>query len=164
MRPLTILATLAAVAALTACGAETASPPATQPVATTQTPATTVAPTETEAPAPTETEPPATTETQEPATTAEGAVEEETPTATIRLESGEPVGGAARIEVARGDTVTIRIRSDTDEQIHVHGYDLTQSVGPGQPATLTFTAELEGIFDIEAHESGAHVAELVVSP
>ncbi|MCL4291075.1 MAG: hypothetical protein KJ051_12485 [Thermoleophilia bacterium] len=156
MRPLTILATLAAVATLTACGAETTSPPATQPVATTQTPATTGAPPETE--------PPATTETEEPATTAEEAVEKETPTATIRLENGAPVGGAARIEVTRGDLVTIRIRSDTDEQIHVHGYDLTQSVGPGRPATLTFAAELEGIFDIEAHESGAHVAELVVSP
>ncbi len=159
MRPLTILAALAALAALTACGAETASPPATQPVATTQTPATT------EAPPPTETEPPTTTaETAPPATTADEAVEKEAPTATIRLESGEPVGGAARIEVTRGDTVTIRIRADTDEQIHVHGYDLTQSVGPGQPATLEFVAELEGIFDIEAHESGAHVAELVVSP
>ncbi len=46
----------------------------------------------------------------------------------------------------------------------MHGYDLTLAVGPGQPATLSFVAELEGIFALEAHGSGAHVAELVVSP
>ena len=156
-RPLPTPAALAAAAGFAAWGGEAASPPATVAPPTT-------AETRSEAPATTEAEPPATTEAEPAATTEAEPAEGEGPTATIRLEGGEPVGGHARIEVTRGDTVTIRIRSDTPEEIHVHGYDLTASVGPGQPATLEFLAELEGIFDIETHESGAHVAELVVSP
>jgi hypothetical protein len=48
--------------------------------------------------------------------------------------------------------------------VHLHGYDIERPVGPGEPATLRFRADLEGIFEMELHGSGTQIAELEVRP
>jgi len=68
------------------------------------------------------------------------------------------------IEAHQGDLVRIRVLSDRPDEIHLHGYDLEQVVAPGKPAVFRFEAEFEGIFELEAHEVDAQIAELVVEP
>ncbi len=57
--------------------------------------------------------------------------------------------------VEAGTTVEITVVSDTDDEGHLHGYDLEMPVTAGQPAVLTFTADMVGSFEYEFHESGA---------
>jgi FtsP/CotA-like multicopper oxidase with cupredoxin domain len=87
----------------------------------------------------------------------------------IRMRGGSVVGGAKDIEVARGDTVRIVVTADAADEIHLHGYDITENAGPGQPARFVFKADAEGAFEIESHvaeDAGKDplVARLVVEP
>jgi hypothetical protein len=119
---------------------------------------TTTAETTTEAP-PTTTEqvttegPPPTT-TQAPATVEINYV----------IVGGRPQGGIAHDSVARGRNVVITVTSDVADHVHVHGYDLMADVAPGAPATIRFTADAPGRFEIELEDSGVQIAELEVRP
>ena len=48
--------------------------------------------------------------------------------------------------------------------MHLHGYDLMADVAPGAPATIRFTADVPGIFEVELEDRGLHIAELEVRP
>jgi hypothetical protein len=69
----------------------------------------------------------------------------------IDIKGGTPAGGVADIKVKKGDKVTIVVSSDAHDDIHLHGYDIEKPVEPGKPATFKFTANIEGIFEIESH-------------
>jgi hypothetical protein len=77
---------------------------------------------------------------------------------------GEPQGGIQRDSVARGREVVITVTSDVADEVHVHGYDLMADVAPGAPATIRFTADAPGRFEIELENTGVQIAELEVRP
>ena len=122
--------------------------------ASTTTAVTTTAPTTTEAP-------PATTEAP-PATTTEAA------TAPVEVDvvvvGGEPQGGIVRESVDLDSAVVLTVTSDVADEVHVHGYDLMADVAPGAPATIRFTADAPGRFEIELENTGVQIAELEVRP
>jgi hypothetical protein len=82
----------------------------------------------------------------------------------IRVRGGEPVGGVKTIEVEKGDRIRFSVSSDQSDEVHVHGYDLERPVGPDAPARFSFTADADGIFEVELHGSGAEIATLEVQP
>ena len=87
----------------------------------------------------------------------------------IQIQGGEVVGGAPSIEVEQGEPVRIVVAADAPDEIHLHGYDLTREAAPGAPARFNFTADLEGVFEIESHtaeDAGLDplVARLLVNP
>jgi len=87
------------------------------------------------------------------------------PTQEIVIENGEPIGGMARIEGKKGDTIAFAIRSDIPEEVHVHGFDVTKTIDPGSATNFKFKADFEGIFEVEAHHAGnVVIAKVVVSP
>jgi hypothetical protein len=121
---------------------------------------TTTAQTTTEPPPATTEEPPVTTEAPPPTTTQDpGTVH-----INYVIVGGKPEGGIARDSVARGRIVVINITADVTDHVHVHGYDLMADVSPGAPATIRFTADAPGRFEIELEESGVQIAELEVRP
>jgi FtsP/CotA-like multicopper oxidase with cupredoxin domain len=69
----------------------------------------------------------------------------------IRLRGGQVVGGPAEISVTKGDRVRIVVSADAPDDIHLHGYDIEKPAEPGKPARFNFTADIEGIFEIESH-------------
>ena len=84
---------------------------------------------------------------------------------TIRVRNGEPVGGVQTITVKKGERARIQISSpDTSDEIHLHGYDLTDDLKAGDSARFSFDAEAEGIFEIELHGTGTQIGKLVVEP
>ena len=60
--------------------------------------------------------------------------------------------------------MTLRVRSNVADHVHVHGYDLMRDVAPGKPAELTFRATIPGRFEVELEERGLQIAELTVRP
>ena len=68
----------------------------------------------------------------------------------VEITGGEVVGPAT-FEFALGEPVDIWILSDGDDEIHVHGYDLRFDLIAGDPLTLSFEADVPGIFEVEAH-------------
>jgi plastocyanin len=99
------------------------------------------------------------TTTQEETSTAEGGTPTETTAPAepavnrIQIKDGEVVGGPADIQVKKGDQVTIVVSANAPDDVHLHGYDIEKPVEPGKPATFKFTADIEGIFEIESHKA-----------
>lgn len=89
------------------------------------------------------------------------------PAATEIVVQGKAVeGGTADIEATKGEVVSLTVSSDEPGEVHVHGYELTLDVEPGAPATVSFEATLDGIYDVELHLADGEVelARLTVNP
>lgn len=80
----------------------------------------------------------------------------------ISIEGGEM--SPREISVNKGDSVMLHISSDERMEVHVHGYDVERSVGPGETARLHFKADLTGRFEIEDHETEEELGVLEVRP
>jgi heme/copper-type cytochrome/quinol oxidase subunit 2 len=84
---------------------------------------------------------------------------------TIVVEGGKPVGGIKKITVTKGDQARIEVSSpDTTDEIHLHGYDLKRDLEAGGNVRFNFTADADGIYEIELEDAGVQIGELVVEP
>ena len=64
----------------------------------------------------------------------------------------------------QNDTVTVNITSDTDGEVHLHGYDISFEVKKGQTVSKTFKADKSGSFDIEWERTSIKLGRLAVGP
>jgi hypothetical protein len=82
----------------------------------------------------------------------------------IAVAKGRVVGGIKRVKVRRGTRVTLTVRADVRDEVHVHGYDLMRRVAPGAPARISFRATVPGRFEVELEKRALQIAELTVTP
>ncbi|MEQ1439545.1 hypothetical protein AAG565_09280 [Fontimonas sp. SYSU GA230001] len=73
-------------------------------------------------------------------------------------------GSDGVLHVRQGEPVELIVTSAKDDELHLHGYDLSLQLKAGEPATLAFVAEHAGRFEIELHHVHAEVGVLEVSP
>ena len=130
---------------------ESAPTAATAPIATTSTQETTTVVTTT-----------VQTTTEESTTT---TPDDQTQRIVVEVDANaEPVGGIKQAQVTQDDRVELVVRSAVADEVHLHGYDLSQDVAPGQPARITFRADIAGVFEAELEERAVQILELTVSP
>jgi hypothetical protein len=96
-------------------------------------------------------------------TTVETRAKEPAPP-TIVIRDGQPVGGVKRLRFSKGDTIRFRVRSDVEDEIHFHGYDLSKPVAPGRTVMMSTPATIDGIFEVELENLGVPFAEVEVRP
>ncbi|MDQ4124313.1 MAG: hypothetical protein M3134_01765 [Actinomycetota bacterium] len=82
----------------------------------------------------------------------------------VRVRDGGPAGGVKTFRYERGETIRLRFAADEPGEVHIHGFDREVGVGPGGDKIVNFKADLEGIFEIEDHESGELLAKLEIRP
>jgi heme/copper-type cytochrome/quinol oxidase subunit 2 len=70
----------------------------------------------------------------------------------------------AEVSVTEGEQVNLQITSDRPIEFHLHGYDLTEEVEPGETAELSFEATNTGRFAIEDHNADAEIGAFLVQP
>lgn len=68
------------------------------------------------------------------------------------------------LKFKEGDTIRFRVLADTDEELHVHGYDISKDLTAGKTRTVSFKATITGIFEIEFENSATKIAKLEVQP
>lgn len=73
-------------------------------------------------------------------------------------------GTVRTIKVQKGDTVYFRAKSASADELHIHGYDKYVELPAGKTVSYKFTADIDGVFEIELHGNGEKVAVLKVSP
>lgn len=83
---------------------------------------------------------------------------------TVVIRNGEPVGGVKELEYNAGDEIRFEVSSDVADEVHVHGYDLSQNVPAGGTVSFDFPAEIEGIFEVELEGRAEQIMELRVNP
>ena len=109
------------------------------------------------------------TETATPTATDTPAGSEETatPTPTPTPKPQPPLltsGKVKKLRYTEGDTVRFRVKSDDAAEVHVHGYDIKKELEAGETATMSFKADITGIFQVEFEQTAEHIAELRVDP
>ena len=85
-------------------------------------------------------------------------------TVEIKVNHGRLVAGPAVIKLKQGDQVTLRVTSDSNDELHVHGYDLHLNLIAGEPAQLSFTADHSGRFEYELHHAHSDLGAFEVYP
>ncbi len=83
---------------------------------------------------------------------------------TIEVKGGAPVGGVQELEFVAGERMLFKITSDQDAEFHLHGYDVEQSVAAGGETTFDLAADIEGVFELEDHETAEPIGEVTVAP
>ncbi|NUR96600.1 MAG: hypothetical protein HOV67_15255 [Kribbellaceae bacterium] len=101
--------------------------------------------------------------TASPSNSADPSGETADVTVNVTVANGKVNPSGATIKVKAGQTVLVTATSDADEELHIHGYDKELELTPGKPASVKFTANMKGTFEVETHKSGKLVAKLVVS-
>lgn len=66
------------------------------------------------------------------------------------------------VAVPLGSTVVITVISDTQDEVHVHGYDIFGRLHPGEEVAIEFQAEVPGIFEVEMETSKKLLVKLQV--
>jgi uncharacterized protein YxeA len=77
--------------------------------------------------------------------------------------SGAKTMNPSDLSAHHNDTVTINVTSDTDGEVHLHGYDISFSAKAGQVVSQTFKADKTGDFPIEWESTAAELGHLVVT-
>jgi hypothetical protein len=81
----------------------------------------------------------------------------------VYFEGGQVVGEDV-FSFNVGDEVSIWFLSDTDEEVHVHGYDVSFAAKAGTPLEITLVADVPGIFEVELEATHTLLFELEVTP
>jgi N-acetylmuramoyl-L-alanine amidase CwlA len=83
---------------------------------------------------------------------------------TVTVVGGKPEGGIKTLTYKKGQTVDLTVKSDTADEIHIHGYDFHKDVTKGGSVHFAFPAKLDGKFVIELENAGQQIASLQVEP
>jgi hypothetical protein len=86
------------------------------------------------------------------------------PAKVIVVRNAKPVGGVQDISVKKGELVRFTVRSDSAQEIHVHGYDFHKTVPQNGSVSFSFPAKIDGGFVIELEKAGVQIAALKVQP
>lgn len=83
----------------------------------------------------------------------------------IELKGGKVSGTTDTFRFREGEEVQLIWTSDATVELHLHGYDLAVTAGPGKTATMQFTAVATGRFPVTRHGedgSGGHHALIYI--
>lgn len=83
---------------------------------------------------------------------------------TLTVADKKITSGETTLKVAQGDTVILHITSDIEEELHIHGYDVSTELSPEEPVTLEFVADVSGRFPFELEESKVDLGAIEVAP
>ena len=82
----------------------------------------------------------------------------------LTIKGGRLISGPALMQVHEGEQVTLTIKSDGSDELHLHGYDLHARISPGETASLRFKADRTGRFGLELHKAHTELGALEVYP
>ena len=75
---------------------------------------------------------------------------------------GAPVGGVAQVPIPLGSKVELIFTTDVAEDLHLHGYHHHLLTPAGGTESVTFTADIPGVFEAEAETAKVPLVRLQV--
>lgn len=82
----------------------------------------------------------------------------------VKIQNKKLVSGLATIRVIEGDKVLLTVYSDTNDELHLHGYDKMIDLLASTPAMLRFTANITGHFEYELEHERLEIGAIDVLP
>ncbi|HYQ32168.1 MAG TPA: hypothetical protein VEQ83_03075 [Lapillicoccus sp.] len=56
-----------------------------------------------------------------------------------------------QVDLPVGQTLTLVVTSDHDDQLHAHGFEVEEDIKAGVPATIALTGKDPGVYEVELH-------------
>ncbi len=81
---------------------------------------------------------------------------------TVSVRDGKVTPKPRRVSIPLGDQIRLQVTSDVDDELHVHGFDVQEPLEAGRTTTVELTADQQGVFEVEAHETGLELLQLAV--
>ncbi|GAC1475869.1 MAG: hypothetical protein PVS2B1_08670 [Candidatus Dormibacteraceae bacterium] len=88
---------------------------------------------------------------------------EQNVTFNVTVTGGKTLSPPGDLSAHQNDTVTINVTSDTDGELHLHGYDIVFNAKKGQTVSQTFKADRTGNFEIEWESTSTKLGQLAVT-
>lgn len=82
----------------------------------------------------------------------------------LEIKEGKLTSDTNTFTFTQGDTIEITMTSDTNGEVHFHGYDKHLELRNEQPVKLEFLLDTAGKFPFELEESGTELGTLIVNP
>ena len=57
----------------------------------------------------------------------------------------------AQVDLPVGQTLTLVVTSDHDDELHAHGFEVEVELKAGVAATVTLTGKDPGVYEVETH-------------
>lgn len=83
-------------------------------------------------------------------------------TISVKVRGGKASGDTGKVTVPLGSPVIISVSSDVADEIHVHGYERTVKVPAASTASIAFTANKPGTFDVDLDNPKVALLQLQV--
>ncbi|MFN2478119.1 MAG: hypothetical protein ABR615_02970 [Pseudonocardiaceae bacterium] len=83
-------------------------------------------------------------------------------TISVKVRGGKASGDTGKVTVPLGTPVVISVSSDVADEIHVHGYERAVKVPAASTASVVFTANKPGTFDVELENPKLALLQLQV--
>ena len=83
---------------------------------------------------------------------------------TVVVENAKPVGGIKVLKFDKGGTIRFKVKSDTADEIHFHGYDIGKDIEAGGTVTFNVPAKIDGKFEVELEQRKQQIASVEVAP
>jgi plastocyanin len=95
-------------------------------------------------------------------TSAEPTPTQKTVQITVSVRDGKVTPKPRRVSIPLGDQIRLQVTSDVDDELHVHGFDVEEPLEAGRTTTVELTADQQGVFEVETHETELELLQLEV--
>ena len=58
----------------------------------------------------------------------------------------------AQVDLPLGETLTLTVTRDHDDELHAHGFDVEVPLKAGVPTQIALTGKTPGVYEVELHE------------
>jgi hypothetical protein len=55
------------------------------------------------------------------------------------------------VDLAVGQTLTLTVTSDHDDQLHAHGFEVERDLKAGTPTVVALKGTVPGVYEVELH-------------
>ena len=66
------------------------------------------------------------------------------------------------VDLGVGESLTLVVTSDHDDEIHAHGFEVEGRLRAGQASTITLTGKEPGLYEVETHEPALRLLMVAV--
>ena len=73
------------------------------------------------------------------------------------------ITNTCRLRAGIGETLTLTVTSDHEDQLHVHGFDVEKALPAGTPVSVELTGKTPGVYEVETHHPELRLLKVAVS-
>ena len=81
----------------------------------------------------------------------------------VTIKGNKITPAPSTVELGIGETLTLTVTSDHEDQLHVHGFDVEKALPAGTPVSVELTGKTPGVYEVETHHPELRLLKVAVS-